>query len=136
MYYELDPDMQQEKVTIGRVSKRVMDLLALPHAERDIILWKDRIRYLEKHRSDFLNDEAFDKHLRAIPEIVNSPDYVGLHPKGDSIQFIKRIDELMLVAVRISNNRNWTFRSAYPISQETFSAYLEAGTVKKIDNVA
>ncbi|WP_342416132.1 PBECR2 nuclease fold domain-containing protein [Paenibacillus sp. FSL R10-2782] len=132
MIYELDLHMTQENMVIGKLTQEIIDLLELPYEEKDIVLWKGRIKYLEKHQSDFPSEEAFIKHLKAIPSVIKTPEYVGLHPKGNSIQFIKRIDDLMLVAVRISHNQNWAFRSAYPISQDTFNAYLQANTVKKV----
>ncbi|AKG37774.1 hypothetical protein VK70_14510 [Paenibacillus durus ATCC 35681] len=125
--------MTSDRVIIGRVTEEVLSMLSLSYGEKEIVLWKDRIKYLDKHRADFSSDEAFEKHIKLIPQIIEKPDYVGLHPKGDSIQYIKRIDELMLVAVRISNNKNWAFRSSYPISQETFDTYIASGSVKRVD---
>lgn len=74
----------------------------------------------------------YKKHVESMPDIINNPDYVGLHPKGNSIQYIKRIDELMLVAIRITLKGKLVVRSSYPITQNTLDSYLASGSVKEI----
>lgn len=130
---ELDLNMAEESIVVGKVTKPILDTLNLSGSEKEIVLWKDRIRYLDKHRADFPSDEDFEKHIKMIPLIIKEPEYVGLHPKGDSVQFIKRIDEIMLVGIRVSTNQRWSFRSAYPITQEKFDTYLQSGSIKKVD---
>nr|WP_269473446.1 hypothetical protein [Streptococcus thermophilus] len=36
-----------------------------------------------------------------IPEIIAHPEYIGCHPNGLSLKYIKRIDGNVLVAVRL-----------------------------------
>ncbi|MDD9147359.1 PBECR2 nuclease fold domain-containing protein [Sporolactobacillus sp. CQH2019] len=118
---------------IGKLTVNIIDLLHLKTNEKDILLWKDRIRYIDKHKSDFTSDEEFKKHVEAIPDIVQNPDYVGIHPKGESIEFIKKIDRLMLVAVRLNLKSDvLKFRSAYPIKQSQLESYLKNGRTKKV----
>jgi hypothetical protein len=62
LVHELNLGMTQEKVKLGKVTQNIIDLLELPYEEKDIMLWKDRIKYLEKHRSYFPSEEAFIKH--------------------------------------------------------------------------
>ena len=55
--------------------------------------------------------------MEAIPLIINNPDYVGYNKNNNSIEYIKRIDELTLVAIRIKQKGDLFLRSLYPISQ-------------------
>jgi hypothetical protein len=120
-------------IKIGILTKEVIDLLGLNRNECSIILWEDRFHYIEKHKSDFKNEEDFYKHISQIPDIIENPDYVGKHPGKNSIEYIKKIDELMIVAVRIKETGNLAFRSAYPLTENQLSEYLNSGTVMKVE---
>lgn len=117
---------------VGRLSKTVIDEFGLPLAEKDILIWGDRIQYIEKHKNDFSSEEAYKKHIEAMPDIIDNPDYVGIHPNKKSLEYIKRLDELVLVAVRIKLKGNLVVRSAYPIKETKLDAYINSGRVKKI----
>lgn len=66
------------------------------------------------------------------PEIVASPDYVALHPNGESIEFIKMVDEIILVAVRVRQHGNLWVKSIFPITQSKLEIYIKSGTAKKV----
>jgi hypothetical protein len=130
---KLDINSDKEPIYLGAINKDIIKLLDLSVSETGIIIWKDRIRYIEKHKQDFDSEEDWLRHVEAMPEIIQNPDYVGLHPKDNSIQFIKKIDKHILVGVRITNKRNWVVRSSYPISEMQLQTYLDCGTVKSIE---
>ena len=118
------------RIIIGRLTKEVISLLGLDRSECDIILWEDRLKYIQKHIIDFGDSiEDYEKHVELIPEIIQNPDYIGKHPNSRSIEYIKRIDRLMLVAVRLKVSGNLAFRSAYPIRDEQLKNYIKAGRV-------
>jgi len=95
----------------------------------DIVLWADRLKYTEKHKSDFKSEEEYHKHIEEIPNIIGNPDYIGLHPSNNSIQYVKKINENMLIGIRLKPTGDLNFRSTYPISQEKLDSYLKAGTL-------
>ena len=123
-----------KNIIIGRLSKDIISLLNLNREECDIILWEDRFKYVEKHIQHFKSKEDYEKHIASIPDIIENPDYVGKHPKNNSIQYIKRIGELMIVAIRIKKKGNMAFRSAYPLSEEQLKDYIKSGTVFELKN--
>ena len=43
---------------------------------------------MKRHVAEFSD---FEKAYESIPEIIRDADYVGLHPNGDSLQYIKRL---------------------------------------------
>lgn len=118
---------------IGRLTNEVISLLNLNRSECDIILWEDRLKYIQKHIIDFESLEDYEKHVELIPEIILNPDYVGKHPNSRSIEYIKRIDRLMLVAVRLKVDGDLAFRSAYPIREEQLERYIESGRAFALD---
>jgi len=125
-----------KSIKIGVLTKEVIDLLNLNRDTCDIILWEDRFKYIEKHKGDFKSEIDFENHIAAIPEVIENPDYVGVHPRKNSLEFIKRIDELLIVVVRIKQKGDLAFRTMYPLSEKQLQNYIKSGTVvefKKID---
>jgi len=116
-------------VKIGVLSKEIIDLLNLNRDPCDIILWEDRFKYIQKHKGDFKSEIDFECHVAAIPEVIENPDYIGVHPHKNSLEFIKRIDELLIVVVRIKQQGDLAFRTMYPLSQKQLQEYLKRGTV-------
>jgi hypothetical protein len=119
-------------IKIGVLNQEVINLLNLNRSKCDIILWEDRFKYIEKHKGDFKSEQEFYYHISQIPEIIENPDYVAKHPTTNSIEYIKRINELMLVAIRIRDKGNLALRSAYPLSEEQLNDYLIKGTAYKM----
>lgn len=123
------------KIIIGTLTQEVIHFLNLNRKPGNIILWKDRLKYIEKHKSDFATDLDFFKHIQQIPNIIQNPDYIGLHPSDNSIQYIKRINRIMLVGVRIRTSGDLNFRSCYPISEQTLQSYLKSSTVREFGQI-
>jgi hypothetical protein len=119
-------------IKVGRLSKKIIDILNLNREECDIILWEDRFKYIEKHKVHFDDEADYMKHIACIPEVIESPDYVGKHPADNSIEYIKRIDKLMIVAIRIKDKGNLAFRTAFPLSENQLQDYIRSGTVWKV----
>ena len=67
-----------------------------------------------------------------LPEIISNPTYVGVHPSQGGIEFIKRFDENVLVAVRASKKDVLYVRSMYCVTEGKIEKYLNEGTIKKI----
>ena len=111
--------LQNEKqiLKIGELTQEIIDLLQLDAKPQNIKIAYDRISHCNNHISDFKNEQSYNKSLGAIPLIIKKPDYVGHNKKNNSIEYIKRMDELTLVAVRLKQKGNLFFRSIYPISE-------------------
>ena len=60
-----------------------------------------------------------------IPEIIKSPDYIGVKNKDLSIQFIKRYEDNILIAVRMDSKGRLSFRTMYTITESQLSDYLK-----------
>ena len=77
------------KITnVGVIEKEIaMTLVFLNMQIKTLCLYKIEKAY-EKHVAEFSD---FEKAYESIPEIIRDADYVGLHPNGDSLQYIKRL---------------------------------------------
>lgn len=114
---------------IGFLDDKVIKLLQIDNSklgDRNIYLKSSRKKHMEKHRNEF-ND--FESTYNRIDEIIMNPDYVGIHPNGKSIEYIKIIEKTTLVAVRL--DKKLTVRTMFPITKEKLQLYLKSGSTKK-----
>ena len=124
--------LENKPYKIGKVTNDVIKLLGLSIEERDIVIWGDRIPHIERHKKDFENECNYQTHIESIPDIIANPDFVSVHPNGQSIEYIKKIDEIVLVAVRIKIKGSLAIRTAYPIKQAKLDSYIERGRAKRL----
>ena len=125
-------NITQSSYHIGILTLEVIEILGLNLKETKILIGQDKVKYTEKHKHKFSSYNEYRRHIELTPEIIANPDYVALHPTGKSIEYIKRIDEVMLVAVRVKPHGNLWVKSIFPISEAKLNVYLKSGTVKKL----
>ncbi len=91
----------KNKIKIGELTQEVIKLLNIDRKPCNIVMWAERLKYTEKHKLNFKTEEDYIEAISNIPNIIKYPDYVGLHPTDNSIQYIKQVNRLMLVGIRI-----------------------------------
>lgn len=127
-------DIQNEEIQVhevGTLNSKVISLLGLQTNEKKIVIGKDKLKYVEKHKHKFKSEDEFVRHIESLPEIIDNPDYVGLHPNGDSIEYIKQIDKILLIAVRIRSQGNLWIKSVFPITKDKLETYKMSGSLKE-----
>lgn len=126
--------MQKNKqiLKIGELHQNVINILNLDEKPRNIKFSYDRISHCEKHKLDFKNESAYYKSMELIPEIINNPDYVGYNEVNSSIEYIKKIDDLTLVAIRLKKYGDLFLRSIYPISNTKLNNGILSNKIKKL----
>ncbi|AND00323.1 TPA: dihydroorotate dehydrogenase [Streptococcus suis] len=113
---------------VGQLSKKIIEEFGLSLAEgTEIWLSPKRKKHMEKHRYEFVD---FDSTFERINEIIQHPDYVGQHPNGQSLEYIKQLDGNVLVAVRLSDKL--MVRTMYVIKDTKLENYIKAGRTKKM----
>jgi len=118
---------------VGKVSKKVIGLLNLNINEVDIIFSKDKIEYTQKHIQDYKTYDDYKRLTELTPEIISNPDYISMHPSGKSIEYIKVIDEVMIVAVRVKPSGVLWVKTVFPITIDKFNIYKSSGTLIKYE---
>jgi len=130
MALDLSEDIQQ----VGILTSNIVSLLSLQlPAGWHICLGSDKIKHFEKHKKEFSSDASYTNSLLHIPEIIASPEYVGLYPNGQGLEYIKTIDELTLVAIRLRSKNPLWVRSLYPLNTQRLTNFINSGRVKKVD---
>lgn len=113
---------------VGELTVEIIKSFGLDYeAGKEIYLSHKRRRHMRKHRDEFSD---FDNVFSRIDEIIGDPDFVGLHPDGQSLQYIKKIDGNVLVAVRLGNDLD--VRTMYVIRESKLQNYLNSGRIKKM----
>lgn len=122
----------KNKVKIGELTQDIIDLLGIQRKPCNIVMWAERLKHTEKHKINFKTEEEYNEAIKNIPNIIKEPDYVGLHPTDNSIQYIKQISKLMLVGIRMKPEGEISYRTAYPITESQLKDYIKKGRVKKL----
>lgn len=116
-------------VKIGELTQETIDLLGLPLNPQDISLWSFRIEeHCEKHKSEYSSPSAYYSAINSIPTIIQNPDYIGLHSNGN-IQYIKKIDDISLVGVKVIQSGGLLFRTIFPITEDKLNYYIRTKKV-------
>ena len=115
---------------IGKVNKKVIDILGLDYEEgKAIFIGENNIKHMkEKHYEDFV------RYGNDIEEIISNPTYIARNPNQDSIEYIKEYivdNELVLVAVRTSNQGTMFVKTLFTMSEKKKNIYLTRGYAKK-----
>lgn len=117
---------------IGELSTAVINTLGLDLKPQNIYVWTPRIQeHCEKHKSEYSSPEAYYRAINSIPEIIRNPDFVGQHSNGN-IQYIKKLDDISLVGVKLVRQNGLLFRTIYPITEDKLEHYLRAQKIKRI----
>lgn len=118
---------------IGKLNRFVIGKLELNMEEKDILIGADKISYAEKHMHKFSDFAEYKKHIEAAPYIIQNPEYIGKHPDGQSIEYIRKVDDLMLVAVKVKPHGFLWVKSIFPITESKLEYYKRSGRVIKLE---
>jgi hypothetical protein len=131
-------------VSLGRLDQDMIDFITARKPElqsilsenKDVLFWKDRISHTERHKKDFFSENEYNLCFQQIPTILHNPDYISVHPKDNSISFIKDFSSHVSVAIRISTDGKLSYRTMYPLMDAQLTHYIDAGFAwKYIKNI-
>jgi len=115
-------NLKEPSVKVGEVSEAISLSLDLNLSGKEILLSRRGIRHFKKYIKDFGSEEVFWNHVNRIPEIISDPDYYGLYE--GNLQYIKRIDQITLVAVRVEPGKSLRIATTFPITEKQLDKYL------------
>lgn len=116
---------------VGKISDRVVELLEIPlQAGQPILLGDSNISHMKaRHPADY------EKYGQYIPEILASPDYVGVNPSDSSVEYVKEFqidNDYVKVAVRLSGGGALYARSLYVLNPNRVHNFIKKGTLKRV----
>ena len=117
---------------IGYISQAVIKTLDLKISPNTpVFIGESNIEHI-KSRHPY----EYEQYYQDIGLIINSPDYVGLNPKDDSILFVKLYKvngEFIRVAVKITSGGKCFAKTLHSLSTCNAERYIEKGTLKRFD---
>ncbi|MBR1708927.1 MAG: transposase [Clostridia bacterium] len=113
---------------IGQISEKVVQLLGVEARQVGTAIFVGQTN-IDHMKNEHPNDYA--TYGEKISEIIESPDYVGINPRDDSLEYIKLYADSVKVAVRISTNGKYFVRSLYVINSTKLNNYLKSGRLKR-----
>ena len=127
-------------VSVGHIQPYIVESIIEKYPEfadilssdQDILFWKNRIKHTERHKKDFVSDEEYELCFEQIPDIIKNPEYISIHPNKDSISFICKFTDNISVAVRLSTNGRWAYRTMYPLRKSQLLNYIKQGRAWKV----
>lgn len=109
---------------VGILTREVITYLGLECQPGPIYIGPSNIEHIKKrHPTEFVN------HLQDIPDIIQRPDYIGVHPRQGGIEFVKVFDGAIMVSIRLSSKGVLFVRSLYDVSNSRIQTYLRKGTL-------
>jgi hypothetical protein len=117
---------------IGEISEEVKAVLGLElKIGTPIYIGRSNIEHMERdHPSEY------NRFYRFLPDIISSPDFVGVNRRDGSIEYIKTFTTIggnyLKVAVRVSHDGFLFVRSLYEIFERTVISRTEKGTLKRL----
>lgn len=86
---------------------------------KTIVLYDDRIEHIEKHKAEFI-DDTLENILNDLPIIVANPDFINIDDAKNGMQIVKKVNDNILVAVRLSDSLELKIKSLYPITKAKY----------------
>lgn len=125
--------------SIGYFSQHMVDFILSKKPEfagristdKNILFWAARVKHTERHRNDFDSDAEFEQCIEDIPEIIQNPDYISIHPTDESVSFIKKYTKHVSVAIKISTDGKMVYRTMYPLRDAQLNEYIKNGRAWK-----
>lgn len=122
--------MSREQIAV--ITQEVIDALGLDCSPSTPIYLGDyNIEHMkESHPADY------NKHERHIEEILNNPEYVGINPTDESIEYVREYKnenaEYVKVAVRVALSGDYYARSLYSLRPARVESFIKKGTLKDL----
>ncbi len=88
------------------------------HANKPIIIYKSQRQHIiDHHLQDFGSIEKIDHIWSKLSNIIKKPDEVFYNPQTKGLEYYKKFDDMILVAVRINFGSTLKIKSFYPANK-------------------
>lgn len=117
---------------IAHITQEIIDLLGLPcQGNTPIYLGQTNRAHMQtSHPQDY------QKYQEYIGLILTEPEYVGVNPSDQSIEYVRafQIDahEYVKVAVRVSLSGRYYARTLYVLNPNRVHNFIQRGTLKRL----
>ena len=122
--------MSENILKVGKYNTKFNDILGLNIEEVDIY----RSKGLPNHMVKSKHFKAL-KYIDYIPDIIDTPNYIGINPNEDgtkSIELIKRYKDNILVGIKLDEENGYLYVSTmHDIQEGKINRRLYSGRIKE-----
>lgn len=122
--------MEENLIKVGKYDTNLNNLLGLNLAELDIY----RSKGLPTHMIKSKHYKSL-KYIDYIPDIIESPDYIGINPNENgtkSIELIKKYKDNILIGIKLDEENEYLYVSTmHDVQEGKISRRLHSGRIKK-----
>lgn len=105
----------------------------LEHKAKPILVFEDRKNHvIEKHLKDFKTLKNIEETYNSLPDIINKPDYVFYNSKTKGLEYYKKINSNICVAVRVNPGKVLKVKSWYPANKTKVKNRMKKEELQKI----
>lgn len=88
------------------------------HANKPIVIYNNvRKHVVKRHLKDFGSEEEIDYVLSKLRVIIKKPDEVFYNSATNGLEYYKKINNMIIVAVRVDFGDTLKIKSFYPANQ-------------------
>ena len=88
------------------------------HKNKPILVYEDRMQHvIDKHLKDFGSLEKIEESFNNLSDIIKKPDYVFYNKKSNSLEYYKKIENDICVAVRVNPGKVLKVKSWFPANK-------------------
>lgn len=126
---------REELLKVGKYDHRFNEILGIKLDELEIYRSKGLpVHMIKRKHYNCL------KYIDYIPDIIKSPDYIGVNPNesGESIELIKRYKDNVMMGIKLDSSEEYFYISTvHDIQESKIMRRLHSGRIKEflIDNL-
>lgn len=119
---------------LGFLKEDIADYWGLSeHKNKPILVFDDRKKHvIEKHLKDFKTLENIEETYNNLSNIINKPDYVFYNPKTKGLEYYKKINSNICVAVRVNPGKVLKVKSWYPANKTKLKNRMKKEELQKV----
>lgn len=108
------------KRILGEISNEVVQQWNIPEQkDKKIVMYPEAKEHSrERHINDYPSEDAYYFVMASLEEIIQNPDYVFYDKSKQGLEYYKKINSNILVAIRVNDGRELKVKSIYPVEKE------------------
>ena len=122
-------DEKEELLQVGTYNSQFNETLGIDIKELEVYRSKGLLAHMVKRKH-----YKCLKYIDYIPDIIKTPDYVGVNPneQGISIELIKKYADNILVGIKLDSEGDYLYVSTmHDIQESKISRRLHSGRLKQ-----
>ena len=105
------------KRVLGKVSNEIVEQWNIPEQRnKNVVIYDEVLEHSkQRHINDFYSEKDYNFVMNSLPDIIKNPDYVFYDKSKNGLEYYKRVNHNVLVAVRVNKGRELKVKSVYPV---------------------